>query len=57
MFLEELAVNVRMGIFNNELVGSFILPIRFNSNNYFIFLQTDVENYLDNIPLLTRIRQ
>nr|CAI5818536.1 unnamed protein product [Callosobruchus analis] len=46
--------NVWMGIVENMLIGPFRLPIRLNGENYLYFLQNNLLQLLENVPLELR---
>lgn len=48
------SVNLWAGIVGNRLIGPHILPDRLNSDNYLNFLQNDLIDLMDDIPLATR---
>ena len=54
-FQHRFSVNVWAGVIGNNLIGPFILPPRLNSNNYLDFLQTQLPELLEDIPLLQRM--
>lgn len=48
------SANVWCGVINNKLVGPFILPERLNSEVYLRFLQEELPNLLEDVPLALR---
>lgn len=47
-------INVWAGIIGNHLVGPFVLENRLNGESYLRFLQEELPNLLENVPLETR---
>jgi len=45
---------VWLGIINNTLIGPHFLPVRLNANNFLEFLNTQMDDLLENIPLNLR---
>lgn len=50
-FQHEFSVNVWCGIIGDNLIGPFELPQRLNGQEYLHFLETDLPDLLDEIPL------
>jgi hypothetical protein len=48
------ALNVWSGIFQNSLVGPFFIPCTLTGDAYLNFLQNELENFLDELPLQQR---
>jgi hypothetical protein len=48
------ALNVWSGIFQNSLVGTFFIPYTLTGDAYLNFLQNELENFLDELPLQQR---
>lgn len=53
-FQNRFSVNVWAGILNNTLFGPIEIPARLNANEYLNFLETHLENILDDLPLNVR---
>lgn len=49
-------VNVWCGIFNSQIVGPFFFRDNLNSENYLNFLETELSDFLDDIPLQQRAK-
>ncbi|EZA50974.1 hypothetical protein X777_10543, partial [Ooceraea biroi] len=47
-------INVWARIVGDHLLGPYILPARLNAQNYLIFLQQQLPDYLDDLPLQFR---
>ena len=45
------SVNVWCGILDDRILGPFFIPGNLNAQTYLHFLQTNLEEYLDNLPL------
>lgn len=54
-FQHRFSVNVWCGLLHNRLIGPFILPGRLNAELYLHFLQEELPQLLENVPL--RLRQ
>lgn len=48
------AINVWAGIIGNSLIGPFVLPARLNGPLYLEFLQNNLQELLENVPIETR---
>lgn len=48
------SLNVWAGIIGDHLLGPFFLPQTLNGDNYLHFLQNDLPNLLENVPLEIR---
>lgn len=53
-FQNEFSVNVWLGVQDNQLCGPHFLPPRLNSLLFLHFLENDLPNYLEDIPLNMR---
>lgn len=53
-FQHNFQCNVWLGIINNTLIGPHFLPVRLNANNFLEFLNTQMDDLLENIPLNLR---
>lgn len=53
-FQHELKLNVWCGIFRDNLIGPFELPVNFNGNSYLEFLQNTLFDELEQLPLNQR---
>lgn len=53
-FQHEFSVNIWCGIIHNYLIGPFELPQRLNGDDYLHFLEHELFNLLDDIPLNIR---
>lgn len=52
-YQQKFFVNVWAGIVGDYLLGPYILPARLNAQNYLAFLQHQLPDYLDDLPLET----
>jgi hypothetical protein len=48
------SLNVWAGIVDNHLIGPHILPNRLRVDNFLNFLENELDNLLDAVPLATR---
>lgn len=53
-FQHRFSINVWCGIIDNHLVGPFIFEGRLTGNEYLMFLQNNLPELLENLPLITR---
>lgn len=53
-FQQEFSINIWCGIIDNVIIGPYELPGRLNGNQYLQFLQNDLPNLLDDVPLNLR---
>ena len=53
-FQHRLSLNVWAGVIGNALIRPFVLPPRLNSTTYLEFLQNDLTDLLDDVPLMQR---
>jgi len=53
-FQQEFSVNVWIGVIGNHLIGPHFLPPRLNSHLFLQFLENDLGNYLEDVPLNVR---
>lgn len=51
-FQHRFSVNMWAGVIGNKLIGPFKLPPRLNSTNYLEFLQNDLPELLEDVPLI-----
>jgi hypothetical protein len=51
---QRFSLNVWAGIFQNSLVGPFFIPNPLTGDAYLNFLQNELENFLDELPLQQR---
>lgn len=53
---QRFGLNVWAGILGNFLIGPVVLPERLSADNFLNFLQNDLEDLLENVPLAVRRR-
>jgi hypothetical protein len=54
-FQQRFIVNVWCGIIDDQVIGSFILEYRLIGQSYLAFLQNELTELLEDVPLATRV--